>query len=332
MNSPYGARAAYSAPAHGGYPSDHLSPMDWLLPAPAVPLMILLLIVLPLGLLSAQSLLLPLFETLSALVIGATGEGLVPTLPWYFYLKLTAFFILAFFGLLQVVLRITTYYYAVWSKGVGVVHPMHVPYQPESQMSMISLLNWKLYRLFALFTPPVVLLLITGFVGLIELYIFNYSVGLPFIGLSVQFIIALFLLMVFSLFTGLAFVNSIWNYFTTVFGDVVAVTEPELPAKTVFDRCGRVAFGSPLIWVFYAGYLCFLVAVGMESVWLLTHHTVQDLLLFRANVPLILVIEVITLFFYISMNYVRFMAYHQSLGSYYAKLPSYLTDRYQFKL
>jgi hypothetical protein len=32
------------------------------------------------------------------------------------------------------------------------------------------------------------------------------------------------------------------------------------------------------------------------------------------------------------MNYVRFMAYHQSLGAYYAKLPSYLTDRYNFKL
>lgn len=328
MTISYERSSVYPQPDRsGGAEAPGLTFFDWILPPPAVPLVILLLIILPMALLAAQSLFLPLLEFVSSLLF-AGSEGGAASLPFHFFLKLGAFLVLAFFGLVQLVLRINAFYYSVWAKGFPRPHPLHVDYEPDNQQSMVALLNWKLYRLFGVMAPPLVLGAVTFLVGLGELYLFNLSTGLPFISLSIQFIVALFLFMVLSLFTGFAFLNSVWTFLTTVFGDIIAITEPDLPAKTVFDRAGRIAFASPMILIFYPAYLVFLLGVVVEVYLLLSTYTVQDLITLNVNIPLILGLEVLTLVCYLSLNYLRFYTYHHALARYYNNLPPYIKDRY----
>lgn len=300
---------------------------DWFLPPPALPLLVLLMIILPMALLAAQSLSIPLVEFLGSLVLSGS-EGFTASLPITFFIKLGAFIVLAFFGLVQLVLRINAFYYSVWARGFPRPHPLHVDYQPDSQQSMMALLNWKLYRFGNIVAPPVVLASVTFGLGLLALYMFNVSSGLPFISLSIQFIVGLFLIMLFSMFTVFAFINSIWTFFTTVFGDIIAITEPDLPAKAVFERCGRIVFSSPMIYIFYLAYVVFLVGVLAEIVMLFMNYNIQDLIAFKMNFPLLFGVELVTLAFYLTLNYLRFYTYHYALSNYYNKLPQSLKDRY----
>lgn len=318
-NQPLNPSPSKEAPA--------LSFLDSLLPPPALPLLLLLLLVLPLSLLAGQSLLIPLFESVLALFLTGS-DGLYTTLPWYFYLKLLAFVLLTFFGLFQLVLRIKTYYFTVWAQQFPQAHALHVRYQPDNQMSLVALINWTLYRTGSIFGPPLMLGLLTCGLGVVEIWLFNVFSGLPFISLPIQFIVALFLFMLFSLFTAFACANGLWTYFTTVFGDVVAVTEPELPAKTAYERCNRIAFASPMVYVFYPAYFLFVVGVLVEVYVFLSTYTVKDLITFQINIPAVLGLEILTVGMYLVLGFLKMYTYHNALMAYYGKLPLEFKDRF----
>jgi hypothetical protein len=328
MTVPFEKRAPYfEDPAQTASIQEATTFFDWILPPPALPLIILLMIVFPMAILSAQSLLIPLLEYLTSLVMSGSEGGSV-SLPLHFYIKLGAFLVLVSFGLIQLVLRINAYYYSAWAKGFPKPHPLHVAYHPDNQQSILSLLNWKLYRLFTIFAPPLFLTALTFGLGLLELYLFNLSTGFPFISLSIQFIVAIFLMMLLSLFTGFSLINSSWTFLTTVFGDLIAITEPDLSVKTIFDRCGRIVFSSPMIFIFLIAYGAFILGFLGEIYFLVATYDIQDLLKFKMNFPLLLGAECVTFVFYITINYLRFYTYHMALSNFYNKLPPNLKDRY----
>jgi hypothetical protein len=301
--------------------------LECILPPQALPLLVLLLLILPMAILTAESLFIPLFEWLRSLFLSGPEAG-ATSLPFHFFLKLSIFLVLAFLGVVQLFLRINTLYFSVWAERFSRPHTLHADYHPDYQQSILSLLNWNIFRILTLAAPPLVLGVVTFLVGMLELYLFNLFSGLPFISLPIQFIVALFLMMILSLFTGFAFLNSIWTSFITVFGDVVAVTEPELSAKTIYDRCGRIAFSSPLVYVFYSAYFLFVVGILSELYLLLTTYDIQDLITFHVDFSLLLGMEVLTFALYLILNYLKFLTYHQALAFYYAKLP--LSTKEQF--
>lgn len=297
--------------------------VEMILPPQTVPLFLILIVILPLALLTAESLFVPLLEWMNSASTGAE-EGL----PFHFFIKMGAFLLLSFFGVFQLLMRINTTYYAVWARSFSRPHPLHVDYQPDEQQSILALLNWNMYRLMMICAPPIGLTLLTGLVGVIEIYLFNVLSGMPLISLPIQFIIALFIIMVLVLVTAFAYLNSVWTAFTTIYGDVAAVTEPDLPAKTIYERCGRIAFMSPLSYLLYPTYFFFWIALLAEVYLLITTLDIQDLIHFRANLPLIVGLEVATIGLYLLMNYLRFYTYHTALVNYYAKLPSQLKERF----
>src|SRR5262249_46679117 len=78
--------------------SSPLSLLDMMFPAPAIPLLALLLVVLPVVLLTAESLFVPLYEWVQLHLMSANGEVPYGALPTYFFIKLATFLILAFLG------------------------------------------------------------------------------------------------------------------------------------------------------------------------------------------------------------------------------------------
>jgi hypothetical protein len=132
--------------------------------------------------------------------------------------------------------------------------------------------------------------------------------------------------MMLSLFTLFAFLHSIWTSLTSLFGDVIAVTEPDLPNPLVMQRCGRIAFASSYVYILFPVFFLFVAAVVGEVAWLLMDVDIHQFISFKANVPLILLMEVVTLAWYLGFNFFQFYTYHHGLMNYYAKLPPQLKE------
>jgi hypothetical protein len=306
--------------------SSLFNPLEMILPAAALPLMLLLLVVAPIVLLTAESLFVPLYEWIQAHIMSASGDVAYGELPTYFFVKLAAFLILAFLGGFQLLLRIKTIYYTTWARAFPRPHPLHVDYQSDSNQGMIALIQWKLYQVALISLPPIVVSVITFMVGLVELYLFNTFSDLSFIGLSVQLTIELFLIMMLGLFTLFAFLNSGWTALTSLFGDVVAVTEPDLVNPIIMQRCGRIAFASPFVYVLLPAYFFLGLIVLVEVIWLIQNVDIHQFISFQSNTALILGLEVATLAAYIGFSFLKFFTYHQGLTIYYQKLPPQLKE------
>ncbi|MBX2860569.1 MAG: hypothetical protein KTR14_05005 [Vampirovibrio sp.] len=293
---------------------------DFLLPPQAVVLAGILILMTPMILLTGESLLLPLFEYAKTIFIPGSKTTL-GALPFTYFLKLGAFLILTFFALIQLGLRLKTVYYTIWSVNFPRPHRLHVDYQPDSQQSMLALLNWYIYRVLVVVGPPLALALITTLVLVIQYTMFVTFIDQTFMSLPLQIIVAMFVMFVLMILTVYALIYSLWNMFTTVFGDVIAITEPDLPAKTAFDRSRRIAFKSPFTWFLYPCYAVFVGVVCYELFLLFFHYDIHDLIGFKVNLPLILFLEVLTFAFYLLMNFFKFYTYHRSLAEYYDDLP-----------
>lgn len=298
---------------------------DLLLPPQVVPLLLLLLLVAPIVLLTAESLLVPLFEWLRSRMM-ISGEVTFGDLPPYFFIKLLAFLILSFLGGFQLLLRIKAIYYVAWARIFPRPHPLHVDYQMDSNRGMAALIHWKLFQVAMITLPPLLMSALTFGVGLVELYLFNTFSELSFIGLSVQLTIELFLIMMLGLFTLFSFFNSMWNALTSLYGDIIAVTEPDLPNPIIMQRCGRIAFASPYSYVLFGVYALLVIGTLVEIALLLGNVDIHQFISFQTNVPLILGLEMVTLACYLGFNFFKFYTYHHGLTVYYNKLPSQLKE------
>ncbi len=298
---------------------------DMILPPQVLPLLLLLLIITPVVLLTAESLFVPLFEW-SKSHLAISGETRFDNLPAYFFIKLAFFMVLSFLGGFQLLLRIKSLYYTAWARAFPRPHPLHVDYEGDPERGIVALIQWKLYQAAMIVLPPLVLTALTFIVGVIELYLFNTFSDLSFIGLSLQITIELFIMMMLGLFTFIAFVNSLWTAVTTLFGDVIAVTEPDLPNPIILQRCGRIAFASPCIYGLFPAFFLLMGGIIAEVVWLLGEVDIQQFIRFEANVGLILGVEVLTLACYLAFNFFKFYTYHHGLMVYYHKLPPQLKE------
>jgi hypothetical protein len=324
MSSQFQSKASYEVPP--SLPAG-ITAFDMILPPQVIPLLLLLLIVTPIVFLTGESLFIPLIEWIRTRMMAPAGtEALLGDLPTYFFIKLLAFLVLSFLGGFQLLLRIKSIYYTTWARAFPRPNALHVDYQTDSNRAMLALIQWKLYQVAMICLPPLVMGTITFLVGLVELYLFNTFSDLSFIGLSVQLTVELFLIMMLGLFTLFSFLNSIWTALTSLFGDVVAVTEPDLPNPIILQRCGRIAFSSPYVYILFPMYLVMVVGVLSEIFWLVNAVDIHQFISFHANVPFIIGMEVITLTWYLGFNYFKFYTYHHGLSIYYSKLPPQLKE------
>jgi hypothetical protein len=324
MNSHFQRKASYEVPP--SLPAG-ITAFDMILPPQVIPLLLLLLLVTPIVFLTGESLFIPLIEWVRSRIMAPSGvEAMFGDLPTYFFIKLLAFLILSFLGGFQLLLRIKSIYYTTWARAFPRPHPLHVDYQTDSNRGMLALIQWKMYQVAMVCLPPIVMGTITFLVGLVELYLFNTFSDLSFIGLSVQLTVELFLIMMLGLFTLFSFFNSIWTALTSLFGDIVAVSEPDLPNPIIMQRCGRIAFSSPYVYVLFPAYLLLVVGTLSEVIWLINEVDIHQFISFQANVPLIITMEVVTLAWYLGFNFFKFYTYHHGLSIYYSKLPPQLKE------
>jgi hypothetical protein len=296
------------------------APPDWFevfMPLPAASLVILLILVLPIFLLTAESLFAPVYDFVRSLLMPVNAGIAYTSLPFLLLVKIVIFCIFTFTGLALLLLKISCLYHEVWAHFFQQPHPQHTPYHPEQQASMISLFNWNLFRWYRVLSPFVGWLAVTIVSASILMWLFNSFTDFSFFTFQMQFTLGFFIMSVLGLFTAIALVKTLWAAFTTILGDVAAITEPEKPTQILYDRTRKLAFLSPWGMLLYPMYFIFYVALIVEIVLLLVNYDIQDLLSFKVNVLPIFGIELLTFGIFILLSVMKFMAYHDALYRYY---------------
>lgn len=302
-----------------------LTVFDMFLPPQAVPLLGILLIITPFFLLTAESLIEPLVLFVQERVIPG-NELSFATLPLNFFIKFILFAVLGFLTFGQLLLRVETIYVAMWSKTTPRPHELHVDYSPDRYFSIMSLMSWKLYRLISIILPPILSILLTGFVSLVVMYFVQAFNSTNTATLSFQFTVAIFVTLILFMLTAFICLNSLWNIFITIFGDITAITEPDLSNKSIYQRANRIAFTCKRSLMLYAMYFIYYTCTFTLVALLLTHYNITDLIRFKANYFLIFGLEILCFSGYIALNHFKFKAYHRALVMYYQQLPEQLKN------
>jgi hypothetical protein len=301
---------------------------DMVLPPQAMVLVLLLLLTAPLVLLTGESLLAPFIGWIKSLFTAETTTGVVDTLPSYFFIKFAIFLVLVFLGGVQLLLRLNTIYYGTWSSALPQPHALHPPYQPEPQLSSLALLNWSLYRLLHIAGLPLLMFALMFGLGFLELYLFNLLSFIPVFSLPIQVILATFLFLLMGVVTVAICLRSVWVLLSTLFGDVIAVTEPDLPVHTILERCQRIALVSPRVIILYPAYVLFYLGLIGALAWLVFTYDIEDIIHLKANFFELFMVESLLLGVYLILNYWNLSSYHHALMAYYYRLPAAIKDKF----
>lgn len=307
--------AAYDPSANWQSATQKPSLLDALLPGPALPMLALLVLLLPLSLLTAKSLFLPFFEWIRSIVLPVNVGITYTHFSLVLLIKMLLFGAFAFTGVMLMVLKLVCIYHQTWAKVFDRPNGFHPPYHPHPRDSMIALFNWNLYRLYRIIGPPIGYAAMLLGVMIIGFWFFDLLDG--FFPMFIQFTLGFFasglltVLMIYTFFRGL------WLGFSTLTADVVATTEPELSTQTVFERSNQLAYLSPWSLVMTLAYLVFLVYVGVSVCWFLDQFEVHALLQFSPALLQVYGTTALIIALFIALNFLKFTTYHDALNRFY---------------
>lgn len=303
------------------------NPLASVLPPGTWAYFLILLIVLPLIILTGESFVIPLLSHLRSIVMPQM-EGMRTVLPIRFFIKFGLYLLFVGTIISQLLMRIRQAYVQEWVKHFDRPDPLHLNYAPHPVHSIGAIIRWHGYRLMVVFSLPLFLTAATGLFSLFAFSLMNQVMDLSTISLPAAITVFLFVGFMLCLFTGVSILNSIWSFFTTPFGDMVALTETDLLPRTVFERCRRIAFSSPWVWILYPvnGLFWLLVLAGIVA--MMFFYDIQDLITFHLPLFQLIIIEFALIVAYILLNYLTFFTYHDALKRYYEALPPAFRDRF----
>jgi hypothetical protein len=294
--------------------------LNLLFPPGALVLVALLLVVTPLTLLSAESLVVPLWEWVRSWLVSSP-ENTFTVLPWQFFIKFFIFILLAGLGEGMLLLRLHTLLVSQWVQRSPQVHAGHPQFHIDMDAALISLVNWTAYRWLRLLAPPLLMLALTGFTFFVTMMGMSLVTGLPPFAQPIQYMMSIFLVLLFSLFTGLAVSHSLWTGISSVFGDVIAISDPEISSKTVLERSGRLLLRSPWVFLLLPFLLLAQATLIAEGVLLLVHYDIEDVLSNQFDWVTVLTIEGATLVMLAALTVATWLIYYHALLRYYRHLP-----------
>lgn len=314
MNDAYSFRSLASAPRSLGPKPGWL---ELLLPPAVVPLLALFVLLLPIALLSAKSLLVPVLEWVQPFLIPVKAGAKPVYFSVFLMLKVLLFGLFSFLGVKLLVLKLMTTYIDGWSRSVEQAHPSHVAYHASPLDSLVALFNWNLYRWLTVLGPLVLSIAVYWLCVSAGLWTFDWFGS--FIPLMIQFTLGIFTLGVTSFLIVLNLCVGIKRLFQTLLGDIIAVTEPELPAELVHQRAQTLMMASPWSTILIPSYAVFYLVVVIELVVLFTQFRIQSLLQFSPELLTLYVMNTATIAVFVVLNAMKFLAYHDGLTRFYQK-------------
>ncbi|MCA9798323.1 MAG: hypothetical protein KC476_01705 [Cyanobacteria bacterium HKST-UBA06] len=295
------------------------SSSEMLLPAPALPLLVLLVIIMPLCLLTGKSLFLPFLEWVMSILMPVKVDINYAPFSVVLLIKIGLYLVFSFLGVVLLVLKLSYIYHETWAAHYErpplAPESMHPPYHPTPRASMRALFQWNIFRFATMTGPPIGFALLLFAIFLAGYWVFDFLSGFfpTFVVLSV----GIFAFLVVGMYFVWRAFKGVWQVLTTLMGDVIATTEPEQPCEVMADRARELSTLAPSGMFLMAAYAVYLTVLIWAVLALFENWAVSDVLRFS---PLLFEIYAATIFFVIAgvmLNYLKFAAYHEALGRFY---------------
>ncbi|MBY0450690.1 MAG: hypothetical protein K2X01_08720 [Cyanobacteria bacterium] len=289
--------------------------------------MVLLVLLMPILLLGVQAVAAPVSEWVMSMWLpgGIQAVLVLPVMPMAQFAGVS---VLAFVMGSQLLSRVKTAYVSGWASHLHRPHLLHVDYSRDPKLASQALLNWVLYRLLMVFGPTLVVLILMALVMGLSMTLFNLFIDLPTASLPIITVSGLFGTMLLGLILVLTVIYGVWSAVVTLSGDVVAMTEPDLPAKMIDERCRRIAFSSGWVFLLYPAYLVFWAGALYAGVMLVLHYQWSDVLSGKLFSPVVFGLSGALIFAYVLLQRAKLLNYHQALMSYYHELPKAFKERF----
>ncbi|MFM7469241.1 MAG: hypothetical protein ACKO37_07060 [Vampirovibrionales bacterium] len=312
------------------YTSQHQHP-PWyqvVFPYQAVPFLLFYVILTPLLLLTGENLLAPLLLLVPKLATMAPeqlaqGQWMLPADYW---VKLVTFLALSVVVYGLILLRVQVIYLTQWSRQLERPHEKHVDYVPHEQASLQTLIHWYYERFWGLVGSQVLIwgLLLVVILG--GMMVFNVFAGTAGVLQTFSFILIAFLVLGLGLLALWRSAMSLLIWRRSVFGAVIAVTEPYLSYPFIAKRSARLQYYG-LRSVGLQGLLGLLGLFHLSSVvWLLWWVDIGQLIQGQVSMIAIYGLTCLNGGLWLLGLYTRLMVYHSALRKFYTTLPQAVLD------
>ncbi|MFN8614318.1 MAG: hypothetical protein U0003_00160 [Vampirovibrionales bacterium] len=298
-----------------------------LLPAYAWVYWLVLLVMTPLVVLTAESYWTPLLESLSSSALQ-DADALLTQLPLVFFIKAAVFGSVVLVGARHCISLLRHSYIQAWAGAFKRPDALHVRFKPDPILSAQALARWARHRFLVIAVPPLTLIALGIVLSWVGFWVMNTVMDLTTLALPPLLTLFLFIGLILGLLTVLSFVHGIWLLVTTAFGDAIAQTEPDLLPQIIFERSRRVAFCSPFVWVLYPMVVLFWGSVLAAFLALVTQYDMLDVLQGRMAWGWVLLGELALVGGYLLLHWLSLFCYHHALTVYYRQLPSAFRERF----
>lgn len=284
------------------------------IPTECIPLWLGLAIVLPLTVKTIASIQTPIIAWIDSFMSNINPELLetkifLPSIP----LSIIVFSLIGFVICLCLFVIVQTKYINNWyikADRKGLYKP------PMLAHSVFSLISWNIYRFFYILMPVIVMSIVSFTLMFLSIKYFNLIAGIMGHNLEIVLILSIFTALTTAFFWVVAVAFTAWNTLSSVYGSVIAVTEPGISNTVVRRRSRRFAFLTASSWVGYIVYLILMAVVFLEFLYVLINPSFISI----GNSFKILVIELLNIGIFVVLGRSLTFSYHKSLLIQYAKI------------
>jgi len=141
---------------------------------------------------------------------------------------------------------------------------------------LIKGIKWNFYRTFIIFAPPLSVITAAFFLFTLCVVFFNLFIKITGISITLSvFVISFALLSILFLFV-LSILFSFWQYFSTILGVEIAVSEPKLRNKTIENRAKKIIFAKKYNFLLCLSYLIFVFNIIIQLKYALESNLLQN--------------------------------------------------------
>ena len=292
----------------------NISFKNQVMPTECIFLWIALAVAVPLTIATIASIGVPIMHWVEGFLSTVNPEMLenefsLPKIP----LSLIAFSLLGVIISLGLFVSIQAKYINNWSLAAD---KRNIFKQQPFVKSVFALSIWVIYRVFYIFSPVVIMLIISFGLMFGSIKFFNFIAKMMGINLESVIIVGIFVALTTAFFWLVAIVSAIWNTLTSVYGSNIAIMEPDTSCSLIRKRSRRFAFLTSTSWGAYIVYVFMMCVVFMELLFLLINSSFISI----NNILTIGFIECINIFFFIALGRALTFSYYKSLLIQFAKI------------
>lgn len=182
--------------------------------------------------------------------------------------------------------------------------------------SFLNLTKWICYRVLYVVYPVLSMTIISFVLMFVSINFFNIIAKLMGMNLELVLIVGIFVALLVGFLWLFAIAITGWNLITTIYGNVIAVTERKISNNLISKRSRRFAFLTMDAIIAYIFYVVLIAAVFLEAVYLFVFPENFSI----SNIIKLVIVEIINIAIFVILGRSITRLYYKSMLIQYAKI------------